>query len=41
MESWGLAELTPAVLVGSPNQSLTDLPAALEAAPRRRSADRS
>lgn len=40
VESWGLADLTPAVLIGSPNQSLTDLPAALEAAPRRRSADR-
>src|SRR5690606_6500878 len=40
VEPWGLADLTPAVLIGSPNQSLVDLPAALDAAPRRRSADR-
>ena len=40
VEPWGLTDLTPALLVGSPNQSLVDLPAALEAAPRRRSADR-
>jgi hypothetical protein len=37
VEPWGLADVTPAVLVGSPNQSILDLPAALAAtAPARR-----
>lgn len=29
VEPWGLAEVTPAILVGAPNQSILDLPAAL------------
>jgi hypothetical protein len=29
VEPWGLADVTPAMLVGSPNQSILDLPAAL------------
>jgi hypothetical protein len=40
VESWGLADLSPAELIGAPNSSLADLPAALESSPRRRSADR-
>ena len=39
VESWGLADLSPAELIGAPNSSLADLPAALGASPRRRSAD--
>ena len=29
VEPWGLADVSPAMLVGAPNQSLRDLPAAL------------
>jgi hypothetical protein len=34
VEEWGLAEVGPALLVGTPNQSLADLPAALASAVR-------
>lgn len=40
VEPWGLAELTPALLIGAPNQTLADLKGALAATPRRRSVDR-
>ena len=31
VEPWGLADISPAMLVGSPNQSLLDLPRTLQA----------
>jgi hypothetical protein len=34
VEDWGLSDVTPALLVGAPNQSLADLPAALAPAMR-------
>lgn len=42
IESWGLADVSPATLVGTPNQSLAELPAALAATAnrRRRAGDR-
>jgi hypothetical protein len=40
VEPWGLADVTPAQLIGAPNQSLVDLPGALDASPRRRAVDR-
>ena len=33
VEPWGLSEVSPAMLVGSPNQSLLDLPRTLRAMP--------
>jgi len=40
VEPWGLADVSPALLVGSPNQTLADLKGAMAAVPQRRSADR-
>ena len=33
VEPWGLSDVSPAMLVGSPNQTLLDLPRTLRAMP--------